>query len=537
LGLSSLELPWVPGPRNIEIPFYLSEPPDRTSLSKKPNERQLMMNRFRSGRRIVVVSAMLTVFVNHGWGQEEKEGLVALYTFKEGNGNIVHDVSGVGAALDLEVANPAAISWLPDGGISFDAQILVASQDPATKIVEACLESSELTVEVWVKPANLIQSGPARLVSVSANPSNRNFTIGQDAESWIMRVRTPVTGNNGSANGTQFNTSSVAETRLTHLVFTRDASETDTFYVDGAEEETRSDVGGDFSNWDDGFFMGIGGELDNSRQWLGEIHRVAIYNRALTAEEVVEIHDQLTLKLDVVDVKPARGTHYYPASDGIRFRAVALSDNTIAEDAIKLTLNGEDESAALLISGGATDRQVTFTALEPNQAYTGEVTITDNQGATRSTALDFQTHTLRPDGLVALYTFEEGGGSVIRDRSGVGPPLDLTIEDTADVRWLAGGGIAIDAQVSIASAEPATKILQPVVQNGAVTIEALLRSTSDLSGPARIVTISEFRQNFPGQEVNNSLRNLTLGQEGDLYQAYCNCSGRSSTKNPGFLLD
>ena len=90
----------------------------------------------------MVVSAMLTVFVNHGWGQEEKEGLVALYTFKEGNGNIVHDVSGVGAALDLEVANPAAISWLPDGGISFDAQILVASQDPATKIVEDCLESS-----------------------------------------------------------------------------------------------------------------------------------------------------------------------------------------------------------------------------------------------------------------------------------------------------------------------------------------------------------------------------------------------------------
>lgn len=294
-----------------------------------------------------------------------------------------------------------------------------------------------------------------------------------------------------------------------------------TFYVDGAEVETRSDVPGDFSNWDNSYFMGIGGELDNSRQWLGEVHRVAIYDRALAAEEVAEIHSGLTLKLDVLEVSPVRGIHYHPVSQGIRFRAVALSDNTIAEDGIKLTLNDVDQSGGLQISGSATDRQVTFMDLETNQAYQGEVTITDNRGDTRSVALDFQTYTLRPDGLVALYTFEEGDGSVIRDRSGVGPPLDLAIEETADVRWLNGGGIAIDAQVSIASAVPATKILQPVVQSGAVTIEVVLSSSNaNLFGPARIVTISEFRQNFPGEEPVNSLRNLTLGQEGDLYQAY-----------------
>ena len=485
---------------------------------------------FRSGWRLAVLSAVLNIATH---STQAQDGLVALYTFKEGSGNIVHDVSGVGIALDLEIANPGAVSWLPDGGVSFDAQTIIASSGPATKIIQASQDTDELTVEVWVKPANLIQAGPARLVSVSANPSNRNFTIGQDTDFWIMRVRTPMTGNNGSGGGSQFNTfSGTAETRLTHLVFTRDFLETDTFYVDGVESEIRFDVGGDFSNWNSGYRLGIGGELDNSRQWLGEIHRVAIYNRALTATDVAQTYDQLNLKLDVVDVRPARGIHFHPASSGIRFRAVALRNNTIAQSGVKLILNGEDRSAALQFSGNGTDRQVTFSDLEPNQTYQGEVTITDNQGETRSAALNFQTYTLRPDGLVALYTFEEGNGSTIHDLSEVDPPLDLTIADTSGIRWIPGGGLAIDSQVDIASSEPATKILQPVEQNSAVTIEAWIRSSSDLSGPARIVTMSEFRQNFPGSEIDNSLRNLTLGQEGDSYQVYLRSTDTDEAGKP-----
>ncbi len=485
--------------------------------------------RSRSGWRLARLSALLIAIVSAASAQD---GLVVLYTFEQGGGDVVRDRSGVGVPLDLRIANPAVVSWLPDGGVSFDAPTLIASPDPATKITDACRETNELTVEAWVKPANLIQAGPARLVSVSANPSAHNFTLGQQGDSWVMRVRTPVSGNNGTANGTQFDSPGTAETRLTHVVFTRDSSETDTFYIDGVEVETRSDVGGDFSNWDDTFRLGIGGEIDNSRQWLGEIHRVAVYDKAWTAGEVARNFEQLTLKLDIVDVSPTRGAHYHPASDGLRFRAVALAGNTIAQGDIKLKLNGEDRSGALQFSGTSTDWQVTFAGLDPDQSYQGEATVTDNQGGKRSASLDFQTHTLRPDGLVALYTFEEGGGLVIRDRSGVGPPLDLAIADTADVRWLPGGGLAIDSQSSIASTEPATKILQPVVRSGAVTIEAWLRSTSDLSGPARIVTMSEFRQKFPGDEFENSLRNLTLGQQGDTYEAYLRTTETDETGSP-----
>ena len=37
---------------------------------------------------------------------------IVLYTFKEGSGTTVNDVSGVGSALHLTVASEAALSWI-----------------------------------------------------------------------------------------------------------------------------------------------------------------------------------------------------------------------------------------------------------------------------------------------------------------------------------------------------------------------------------------------------------------------------------------
>lgn len=149
------------------------------------------------------------------------------------------------------------LTWLPAAGLSVDAGVLIATPGAATKIIEACRASNELTVEAWIKPGNLQQSGPARAVSLSANPSNRDFTLGQSLDTgsglsfWAMRVRTPFAGNNGSGNNTQFNTQpGTAETKLQRIVFTRDAQEVDTFYIDGVMVEQRASFNtGDFSNW------------------------------------------------------------------------------------------------------------------------------------------------------------------------------------------------------------------------------------------------------------------------------------------------
>ena len=54
-------------------------------------------------------------------GGRVSDGLLALYTFDEGSGSTVHDVSGVGTPLDLTIANTGAVSWLPSGGLTFNS--------------------------------------------------------------------------------------------------------------------------------------------------------------------------------------------------------------------------------------------------------------------------------------------------------------------------------------------------------------------------------------------------------------------------------
>ena len=72
---------------------------------------------------------------------------------------------------------------------------------------------------------------------------------------------------------------------LTHLVYTRDADGRTALYVNG-RLETSGEVGGGMDSWDAGFRLALANELTEDRPWLGEYRLVALYDQALTAEEV-----------------------------------------------------------------------------------------------------------------------------------------------------------------------------------------------------------------------------------------------------------
>jgi hypothetical protein len=74
---------------------------------------------------------------------------------------------------------------------------LIASAGPATKVIDAVRQSGSLTVEAWIEPANATQGGPARIVTLSRDPGQRNFTLGQGAAAYEMRFRTATTSPNG----------------------------------------------------------------------------------------------------------------------------------------------------------------------------------------------------------------------------------------------------------------------------------------------------------------------------------------------------
>ena len=208
---------------------------------------------------------------------------LVLYTFKEGSGTTVNDVSGVGSALNLIIASEAAISWIPGGGLSVDASTIIESGVASTKVIDAVKISNEISIEAWLKPANTTQGGPARIVTISANPNFRNFTLGQDTNSYDIRLRTTSTSTNGMPSVST--PAGTLTTNLTHVVYTRDSSGAVKVYIDG-NEETNGTIGGNCSNWDDSYNLALANELSNNRAWLGEMYLVAIYSRALTEPEV-----------------------------------------------------------------------------------------------------------------------------------------------------------------------------------------------------------------------------------------------------------
>jgi hypothetical protein len=99
--------------------------------------------------------------------------------------------------LNLRIEDASAVQWLSGGGLAIRSPVLIASQGPADKVADAIRKSGAITVESWIKPANITQSGPARIVTVSRDPGSRNFTLGQKAGAYEVRFRTTTTSANG----------------------------------------------------------------------------------------------------------------------------------------------------------------------------------------------------------------------------------------------------------------------------------------------------------------------------------------------------
>ncbi|MEB3280483.1 MAG: VanZ family protein [Lyngbya sp.] len=83
-------------------------------------------------------------------------------------------------------------------GVFLDKNHWLSTVIPATVLTEKLTETSEFTISLKVATANLQQTGPARIVSLSEDAYERNFTLGQEKTDLIFRLRTPMTGENGT---------------------------------------------------------------------------------------------------------------------------------------------------------------------------------------------------------------------------------------------------------------------------------------------------------------------------------------------------
>jgi hypothetical protein len=207
-----------------------------------------------------------------------------LYTFDEGGGTTVHNVSGVGEPLDLSVSNLAAVSWI-SGALSIDASTVITSMGAATKVIDSVKASSELTIEAWVKPVDITQEGPARIVvlSVDPHPNGANFMVGQEATSYEVCLRTTATDQYGSPSLMTPGGSLITDLR--HVVYTRGIPGVTRLCLDSVPVASGM-VSGDLSVWNDSYVLTLGNEPTGDRPWLGEFHLVAIFDRALNQAKV-----------------------------------------------------------------------------------------------------------------------------------------------------------------------------------------------------------------------------------------------------------
>ena len=225
--------------------------------------------------------------------QRVEDGILVLYTFKEGVGDVVADVSAAKPPLDLTLEGDGAFEWNADGLAKTGSGIAI-HQGSATKIRTACMATSALTLEAWVTSASPDQIGPARIVTYSLDFTERNFTLGEGTGAepetatpgYSGRVRTTDSNVNG---GPYLLYEADVATTPTHVVFTRDAEGLEVLYLDGVEVGSQMMKVGTFDNWDDGtedYRLAVGNELTLDRDWFGQLHLIAVFDRALSEDEV-----------------------------------------------------------------------------------------------------------------------------------------------------------------------------------------------------------------------------------------------------------
>jgi hypothetical protein len=194
----------------------------------------------------------------------------------------------VGSPLDLQIEEPAAAQWTEDA-IGLRQPTLISSTGAATKIVDACKASNELTVEAWLQPEGSGSSGPAGIVALAADSDRGNFALmlglpeAEAKDQFGFELRTTGQTENNQLSLTSLR--GVVREEPTHVVLTRDASGLARLYVNN-ELHVRESVGGDFSNWDPAYPLVLGNGPTGERPLLGEVYLVAVYCRALDSHEV-----------------------------------------------------------------------------------------------------------------------------------------------------------------------------------------------------------------------------------------------------------
>jgi hypothetical protein len=217
-------------------------------------------------------------------GNRYNQNIIGLWEFKTGRGSVAYDTSGVEPAINLNLSGD--ISWVGGYGINVRSGKAQGSTTASKKLTDLIKATGEYSIEAWVAPGNVAQED-ARIVSYSGGTSTRNFMLGQTLYSYDFYNRSDRTNVNGDPKLTTDADAERLQATLQHVVVTFDPVNGRRVYVNGEYTGDADPAsGGTIADWDDTFAFVLGNEVSNDRQFQGVFRFVAVYNRALTQQQI-----------------------------------------------------------------------------------------------------------------------------------------------------------------------------------------------------------------------------------------------------------
>lgn len=123
---------------------------------------------------------------------------------------------------------------------------------------------------------DLKQKGPARIVTNSASATSRNFTLGQDGDRLILRLRTTRSGANGDKP--EVFLARLKSDEVVILVVNYEANKLEA-WMNGRKLNLPAQAG-ELSNWENMPVL-IGNEHKVDRPWKGSVYRVYLVNSTI----------------------------------------------------------------------------------------------------------------------------------------------------------------------------------------------------------------------------------------------------------------
>jgi hypothetical protein len=220
-------------------------------------------------------------------GGRYEPNVIALYEFKTGASNVAYDTSGIEPSLNLTLSGE--YNWVGGWGIQFVDGKAQGSTTASSKLRDLINATGEFSIEAWVAPANVVQDGPARIVTYSGGSTTRNFMLGQTLYNYDAFVRSDQTDQNGEPQLSTADADEDLQATLQHVVVTYDPVNGRRIYVNGAFTDDADPLpGGLFNDWDDTFAFALASEVDNQNRWSGTLRLLALHNRAMTHEQILQ---------------------------------------------------------------------------------------------------------------------------------------------------------------------------------------------------------------------------------------------------------